>query len=188
MFNDSARAKLLLATVPFLIAMRAAHAADGFEAVRCGSDVPRALIGKMTIDEPVVKTEARHTDLGLKDLGADEINDDLYTISWSICGKEYVVLEDSRGVIRDAIAFPEHAKAEPEFSGYDCRLNGKPVAGVAIAVLQDNSAADKEGSNEALLPAQAAWKIDERRKTFVRLPTVGLSCPRRGIVTVDGGQ
>jgi hypothetical protein len=185
---DNVRPTLLLAVVSFLFVTPAAYAADGFEAVRCGSDVPRALIGKKTNDEPVVKIEARHTDLHLKDIGADEINDDLNTISWSICGKEYMVLEDSGGVVRDAIPFPEHSRNEPEFSGYDCRMNGKPVAGVVVAVLQDNSAAAKTRSRETLLAAKTAWKIDEKRKTFVSFATAGLYCPRNGIITVDGGQ
>ena len=39
-----------------------------------------------------------------------------------------------------------------------------------------------------LLPAKVAWKIDEKTKKFVSLPTKGLRCPRNGIITADGGR
>ena len=47
-----------------------AYAKDGFESVRCGSDIPNALLGKRMDNEPVAKIERRHKDLGLKDLGS----------------------------------------------------------------------------------------------------------------------
>jgi hypothetical protein len=60
-----------------------ASAGDEFEAVRCGGDIPRALIGKHSPNEPVGVTEARHRDLALKDLGADIITDEINMIDWS---------------------------------------------------------------------------------------------------------
>jgi hypothetical protein len=68
--------------------------ADGFDSVRCGSDVRRALLGRKMRNETIVVLEERHKDLGLKDLGASEISDSLSVISWRICGEEYVLLED----------------------------------------------------------------------------------------------
>jgi hypothetical protein len=47
-----------------------AYARDGFEKVRCGSDIAKALIGQRGSDEPVMAIEGRHKDLDLKDLGA----------------------------------------------------------------------------------------------------------------------
>jgi hypothetical protein len=49
--------------------------ADGFESVRCGSDVRKALLGRKMSNEKIVVLEERHKDLGLKDLGASEISD-----------------------------------------------------------------------------------------------------------------
>ena len=49
-------------------------AADGFESVRCGSDVRKAMVGRKVSNERVVVIEERHKDLGLKDLGADELS------------------------------------------------------------------------------------------------------------------
>jgi hypothetical protein len=180
---------VLLAIGPVLVlsAERAA-AADGFEKVRCDSDMPRALMGKKAGNEPVSNIEKRHVALGLKDLGGDEISDGLNTVSWSICGKEYVVLQDSGDVVRDVVAFPPHSKGAPEFVGGDCQLHGTRVAAIIMAVLQDKSALQGTSSGDALLPATTAWKIDEKRRMFVALPTAGLYCPRSGIVTADGGR
>ncbi len=87
------------------------YAGDGFESVRCGSDIVKALIGHKGKNEPVVKTEARHKDIGLKHLGADIISDDerLNLIFWQICGEEYAVLEEG-DVVKDALKFPKHSK------------------------------------------------------------------------------
>jgi len=63
------------------------YGADGFESVRCGSDVRKALVGRKMSSEPVVVLEARHKDLQLKDLGAEEISDRLNLIFWRICGE-----------------------------------------------------------------------------------------------------
>jgi hypothetical protein len=71
--------------------------ADGFDSVRCGSDVPKALLGRTMPNERVIVIEERHKDLGLK-----EISDRLFLISWRICEEEYVLLED-QGVVRDVL-------------------------------------------------------------------------------------
>src|SRR5438067_13803025 len=52
------------------------YGADGFESVRCGGDIPKGLVGRKGSDEPVVKIEERHKDIGLKHLGAEIISDD----------------------------------------------------------------------------------------------------------------
>ena len=44
--------------------------ADGFDSVRCGSDVGKALLGRTMSNEKIVVLEERHKNLGLKDLGA----------------------------------------------------------------------------------------------------------------------
>ena len=44
--------------------------ADGFDSVRCGSDVRKALVGRKMPNEKIVAIEERHKELGLKDLGA----------------------------------------------------------------------------------------------------------------------
>ena len=50
-------------------------AAAGFDSVRCGSDVGKALVGRTMPNEKVALIEERHRDLGLKDLGGTEISD-----------------------------------------------------------------------------------------------------------------
>src|SRR5689334_18959886 len=79
------------------------YAGDGFESVRCGADIRKALLGKKGSNERVVVIEEKHKDLGLKDLGASEISDRLTLISWLICGDEYAVLEDQGGIVRDVL-------------------------------------------------------------------------------------
>jgi hypothetical protein len=143
--------------------------ADGFESVRCGGDVRKAMVGRKTSNERVVVIEARHKDLQLKDLGAEEISD----------GEEYAVLEDG-DVVRDVLKFPKHSKDSPQFEG-SCQLNGHDVEGVVIGVLKN-----EEGA--AMLPAAKVWKIDEKQKKFVMLQTEGLRCSRDGINTADGGR
>ena len=109
-------------------------------------------------NEPVASTETRHKDLDLKDLGADEINDHMNTITWRICGNEYMVLE-SNTVIRDVIPFPPHSKSSPEIS-VPCVQNGVTIKEAVVGVLG----------------AKQAWKIDEKNAKFVKLSTDGLRC------------
>src|ERR1700716_2802992 len=138
-----------------LLWMNSVYAADGFDSVRCGSDVRKALLGRRMSNERIVVLEERHKDLGFKHLGADEISDRLNLITWRICGEEYVLLED-RDVVRDVLKFPKHSKDSPQFIG-SCQLNGHDVPGTAIGVL-------KNEAGFATLSAVIAWKIDEKQK------------------------
>src|SRR6476469_9064258 len=90
----------IFALVIPLFCMTRIYGADGFDSVRCGSDVRKALLGRKMSNEKIVAIEERHKDLGLKDLGASEISDRLSVISWRICGEEYVLLED-KDVVHD---------------------------------------------------------------------------------------
>jgi hypothetical protein len=78
----------IFALVIALFFMTSIYGADGFDAVRCGSDVRKALLGHTMSNEKIVVLEERHKDLGLKDVGASEISDRLNVISWRICGEE----------------------------------------------------------------------------------------------------
>lgn len=165
-----------------LFCVSSVYAGDGFESVRCGSDIAKALRGHKTVSEPVVKIEARHKDLGLKDLGASIISDDetLSAVYWLICGEEYVVLEDDHGFMHDALKLPKHSKDTPLFEG-SCQLNGKDVPGVVVGVLKN------EGGTGPL-QAVKVWKIDEKRKKFIALPAEGLRCGPDGISSEDSAQ
>ncbi len=183
--------RLLALLVPIILGCGAAQAKDGFESVRCGSDIPHALVGKRMSDEPAARIEGRHKELGLKDLGGDEISDSLNATSWLICGKEFMLLSDARGVVRDALALPAHSRTSPEFAAGTCQANGRQPGGLVVAIL-DNRGANSDAphysaQDKTALPATAAWKIDEKAGEFVVLSTKGLSCPRGGIITADGG-
>jgi len=145
------------------------YASDGFSAIRCGSDIPKAQVGRIMPNERTVVIEERHKDLGLKDLGGTEISERLFLISWLICGDEYVLLEE-KGVVRDVLKFPRHSKDSPQFIGA-CQRNGSDLPGTIIAVL-------KNDKDKKTFLATVAWKIDEKRMKFISLPTERLHCPR----------
>ena len=154
--------------------------ADEFKNVKCGADIPKAMIGQRSGNDKIVALEARNRALGLKHLGADEISDRLSSINYLICGSEYVLLVDRPGVVRDVIAFPSHSKQSPAFSGV-CQLNGREQRDAYIGVLNGDATGD-------WLPIVAAWKIDEKGAKFVKAAGDGLRCARSGIFTVDGGM
>jgi hypothetical protein len=158
-----------------------AHAAraDEFQNVKCGGDIPKAMIGQHSPNERVVVTEKKYGALGLKHLGTDEVSDNLSQMDWRICGAEYTALVTRSGRVGDVIPVPPHSKQSPSFSGV-CKLNGKELPGFVYGVLDRT----KDAEN---LPALHAWKIDERNAKFVKMPTEGLLCSKNGIYTVDGG-
>lgn len=168
----------ILSAIVLLACGNVSRASDGFGAVRCGTDIPKTLIGRAMSNESDGVVEARHKDLGLKDLGGSDISERLFLASWRICGDEYAVLEE-KDVVRDVLKFPPHSKDAPEFIG-SCRINGKELPDTIIAVLENHKGAEA-------LPATAAWKIDKAGKRLVKLPTAGLLCPRDGVITSDGG-
>lgn len=176
--------------VLFLLAMVCgqAWALDEFAGIKCGADIPKSLIGKRDSSEPVAVIEARHKNLGLKNLGGSEISDGLFVASWQICGSEYELLVNTKGsLIRDVLPFPAHSAKAPMFIGA-CNAEGKEVPEV-VAVL-DNSAgydARDEKLAKTMLKATAAWKIDETKQKFAKRSTENLTCPLSGIVTQDSG-
>jgi hypothetical protein len=165
--------KLILALVPLLLSCACAQAKDEFAKLRCGMDIPKALIGRRESDSPIVKTEAKYKSLGLRHLGADIVADDMNTISWRICGKEFMVL-DKRSTVADVIEFPPHSRSSPPFSGA-CQIKGRETKDMIVAVLDDAS-----GKGD-LLPAKAAWRIDEKAAKLVKMETSDLLCPRSGV-------
>jgi hypothetical protein len=151
-----------------------AHARDGFEKVRCEGDVAKALVGQRGSNEPVATVEGRHKDLALKDLGASDY-ESFTSITWSICGKEFMLLVNNRtNIVRDVLHIPPHSKINPVFQG-SCKLKGRLMPESVVAILRDQGGQDDE------LPADAAWKIDKKAVKFVKLSTNDLLCPRNGI-------
>jgi len=171
--------KTVFCVLVLLLASVQAHALDGFEKIQCGSDVPKALIGQRTSDEPVAAIESRHAALGLKNLGGSEISDQLFSASWQICGTEFALILDDHSVVRDVLQFPTHSRSAPGFLG-SCQVAEKKVPGTIVAVLKNEPGTE-------MLAAEAAWKIDEKSAKFVKMTTESLRCPRDGIFSVDGG-
>ena len=169
-----------LLLVTGLLVTNAFGGSDGFSGIQCGSDIAKALTGKRMSNERIADLEKRHADLGLKDLGADEISDSLSCISWLICGSEFMLLQDG-SIARDVLKIPPHSKTAPLFIGA-CELNGKEDKDIVVAIL-DN---EKEAEASALI-AKVVWKIDQNKMKFVSVPVEGLRCPRSGVITLDGG-
>ena len=104
-----------------------ADAGDGFEKVRCGGDIVKALVGQPESNERIVVLEARHKDIGLKDLGALEADNGWFPITWLICGQEFLLIVSERtDVVADALAIPPHSKSHPKFQG-SCKRNGVAI-------------------------------------------------------------
>jgi hypothetical protein len=162
---------------------------DQFEGIKCGGDIPKSLLGKRDSNERVAVLEARHKDLGLKDLGGTEISDRLFLASWKICGSEYELLVNTKnGLIRDVLPFPPHSATAPMFIG-SCQADGKKIPETIVAVLNNSAGYNaKDGKlAKAMLKATAAWRIDETKEKFVKQSTENLTCQLGGIVTQDGG-
>ena len=150
--------------------------ADEFQKVRCDSDIPKAMIGQHTSNEPVIVAEKKYRALGLKDLGADEISDRLSAVDWQICGAEFLVLVDRR-LVRDVLAFPPHSKRSPAFLSI-CQVKGRDLSDIFFGILDGAPATES-------LPVQVAWKVDQPHAKFVRASIEGLVCPRSGIYSAD---
>jgi len=157
--------------------VQGASAKDASDAVKCDGNVAKALVGGKIGDEPVAAIEKRHVALGLKDEGGDEISDSVFYQSWTICGGSYHLLEKG-GVVRDAVR-ADHSKAAPSFLG-TCKAGGVETKDQVLAVL--------EAGDADSLPAKSAWRIDESKVKFVAMETKGLTCPRSGVATTDGGH
>lgn len=171
--------KLLKFLFPILLLSCASAQADEFLGLPCKGDIAKMLIGKREATGPVAAIEAKHLDLGLKHLGADIISDHMNTIAWEICGKEFLVL-DRRNVIADVIEFPAHSRATPAFSGA-CEEKGRKSDATFVGVLDGAAKGD-------MIPAKAAWRVDEKAAKFVKVETTGLLCARSGVYTSDGGM
>jgi len=181
------KTRLILVVLIFVCGQ--AWAADEFEGIKCGDDIPKALIGKRDSNDPVAVSEKRHKDLGLKNLGGDEVSDRLFLASWQICGSEYELLVNTKtGLIRDVLPFPAHSTKSPMFIG-SCQADGKPLTGTMVAVLNNSAGqnARDEKAAKTMLKASAAWKIDESKEKFVPQSTEKLACASGGVVTQDGG-
>lgn len=178
--------KTQLIVVVTLLLCASAWGQDEFSGISCGTDIPRALIGKQFLHERVVVSEAAHKDIGLKDLGGTEISEKLFLISWRICGAEYQLLENTRSrMIRDVLAFPTHSRSSPEAIG-GCQIDGKDSPDAIVAVLDNSGGYDLMHSSR-LLNAISAWKIDETHERFQRLTASRVACPAQTAVTLDGG-
>jgi hypothetical protein len=176
--HGSCRFKFYLIGFFSLLLCVQVHAADEFDTIKCGADIPKAMVGKHSPNGRVVVTEARHSDLGLKDLGGTEVSDQLFVVSWRICGNEYEELLDTKQKkVQDVLPVPAPSLHSPRSILAGCQVGGKEIHDDVIAIL-DNSQGQrwKSSLKEFVLPAKVAWKIDEHLERFAPMATEGLSC------------
>lgn len=172
------RKVILLSLAVILLCAGTFPQADPFRGIQCNSDVVKTLTGRQMGNGTSSSLEEKHKDIGLTDMGGEMGPSDLFTGSWKICNQEYVLLITKRGLISDVIKLPEHSSKTPYFSSTGCKGKGVKESDVIEAVLENASGKD-------LLPAKAAWKINEKTNKFVSLPTEGLLCPRDGVIDAD---
>jgi hypothetical protein len=159
----------------FLLALslfygQSSFASDAFSAIKCGSEIPKNLIGRHVKNEKVVAIEARHKKLGLKALGTDEISEGLLSEYWTICGHEFVLLTDKNFLIHDVLQVPDHSVESLEFTG-KCNIDNKEKPEIIFALLNK-----EEGVK--LLSARSAWIVNEKKRTFKKVSTNGMRCER----------
>lgn len=157
-------------------------ASDEFDGILCGTDIPKAMMGKHSPNERVAVLERRYSNLGLKDLGGIEISSQLFLVSWRICGNEYAELIDTeKHLVRDVLQVPAHSLHAPESFIEECHVGGTKLPDAVIAILDNRQGQRPKGYFEQItLPAKLAWKIDEREGRFVPMPIQGLSCAVSG--------
>ena len=110
-------------------------AADEFDTIKCGADIPTAMIGKHAPNKRVVVAEARHSNLGLKDLGGTAISHRLFAVSWRICGSENSALVNTeKNLVRDVLPVPPHSLLSPQSFFDGCHVAGKEIPDAVIAI------------------------------------------------------
>lgn len=147
--------------------------ADEFSGITCSSDIPHAVVGNKMTTGKARNIEAAHKDIALKDLGSDGMPEDPYiTISWEICGREYVFLKSQlrrNEIINDVLAIPsEFIHGYRLLPGSDCTRNEKRV--------EDIYAIAEQGARGTKAKIKAAWKINRANMKFVKLASDGIDC------------
>ncbi len=158
------------------------RAADEFDGLKCGDDIPKTMIGKHSPNERVVITEKRHGNLGLEDMGGIEISDRLFLVSWRICGSEHAELVDTqKRLVLDVLPVPAHSLHSPESFIEECQVGGNKLRDAVIAILDNSQGQKPKGYlDQIMLPVRVAWRIDEHHGRFVPMPTKALSCAVSG--------
>ncbi len=173
--------------VALLLASAPARAADVFDAIKCGGDIPGALVGRSVPNTPIGRLEARHKNIGLEVVGSFGLTDDVAITSFRICGTEYATLNGKR--IRDAVALPERSWTAPDLIG-TCVKDGRTLPDMVLAILDNPKALRKTRTpqdQQTFLPAKVAWQIDMARGRFVKLDVDGLACPLGDVMDQQPG-
>ncbi len=151
-----------LISILMLLSTNTMSAEKSFVGITCKTDIPSALIGRYMPNERVAATEARHKEIGLKDIGAYGIEsegDPWTLISWQICGREYLLLEH-RDVVMDVLASPL-LQGGPQSQVVSCSVDGSRLTGTAVAFASNREQLSK--------PVEHAWLINDKTYKFSKV-------------------
>ena len=167
--------------------MRDVQAHDAFDDVKCDGDAAAALSASIWAKNLDGALEKKHASIGFKAEGGEIISDALELRGMDRCAAARSMLLERGNVIRSVVR-ADHSRSAPAFLG-QCQLNGKPMSGLVLAILKPSSPVEGHPSSNdhSLIPAERAWRIDEKKARFVETSANGMMCPRDGVATADGG-
>jgi hypothetical protein len=143
-------------------------APQGFSDLTCDSDIEKAMSGRTLPNGAVAAIEASHKDIGLKDLGGYEVADGIFLGAWRICGNQYMFLEHGSRV-KAVLKIPDQFKSFDEV--FICSPVGGSPKGTIVAVPTTTQ-------SKTTIRPQLAWRVDEKKVTFVPITTGPLECQR----------
>ena len=173
MWSGRSKGLRFLPAIALAAVCGSAAAKDGFEGISCSTDIAKAMLGRHLSSETIDVLQARHKDLKLKDLGADEL-DWGFDVVWGICGDKYFMLVNEHSIVKDVLKLPPRSEGLQFQAVCKSPQGDQDVEGI----LQDQPGA-------ASLAAKSAWKIDDAKKKFVAVPVDGMMCPRDGVLGDD---
>jgi hypothetical protein len=156
-------------------------ASDAFGNLSCGPAIEASLISRTMPPGSNSSMEFKFKSIGLRILGSTQLSEDLYSQSFIVCGREFMIIVNNKHRILDAISIPNHSREAPESIGR-CEANGKTTKYEIVAVL------DNSDPSQSMLPAKFARVIDLDRGHFQGVSLDNLKCSRDGIFTADGGK
>ena len=164
---------VFLPILVFFFFLQSICVADEFSGITCNSDVTKAVIGKKMTKGRVSDIEATHKNITLKDLGGDGMPEDpFFTISWEICGREYIFLIDqskNKEIINDVLPIPTDFKqAYRLLPGSSCTRHEKRVKNIYAFA--------EQGAKGTKAKMKAAWEISRTTMKFTKLSPEEIDC------------
>lgn len=141
-----------------------------FDQLTCQSDIAVELIGRKMSNAKVQDIEARYRSLQLSYRGGHGMPEDPFILGfWTICGRDYVVLESNKLKSVKAVLKSPVASAEGELTVGGCQTAaGKKLESVVF--LRPSS--KKTGP----WTVDSSWTVREPQLEFAAIPEKRLTC------------